>query len=951
MKKREYYRDNTSESGVALIFALAMLALLLIMLIGFLASAIFEQRIAYNQSGQSITRTIARSALARASNVLAVYENNIADEIPAFSGYADDNSGLLAANTVRRLVPVSSVNTTNVSNMNNDQANTLIEKLLKQNGLNKDNYYWDKDNKPQWIPMIVNVPGQSEHITGRFAYTIIPNLGIEPNLLSQNAPTRRVGGRYEELSFGGFELTTDNWSRIFKKNKWVSLDLLGSRYVLGNGVDAENPWKNNLTATDKAREDFKESEATTFMEVVNTLFTTDQDRSVDYDDGRINLAQAGTQANADKIADLITSDNDLKKQIAANIVDYIDAGNVPTSDVVPANWLTSTPSYTGNEKTPYINQIVPALSLTAAYTRTYTETGGGGILGALTRQRTYTLKLSDIKLKGKIFVELINIYPDNLKAKKVILKGLKATFDADTAQARGGSQVATVIPGVGGKTQPITFGDLTCDIAEITVGGTDIMVNANNYAVMESEEVTFSGNITMNDLVLDPYSALLGEPRLDVTIRLKKLEFDRAILYDENDKPVDFVKGMSVSDKDFINRVLLSTADDRAQEMSFNGNNQTKTVSQYASFAVIDPRCNLGNSGEWLEGIVRNRAAELMAAADLKGAGLNFGTANEFDSDDDKMANDDRTKEKDLEVATDPAKVSTGYIRNGAMQSVWELGFIHRGKPWQTINLKAADDSKDKTYFNDAVLLDEIAFYDTAGGADSNKEKTKKFNINYPYTHIAAFGPLVKDLKYCKVDDNLLADDGELYAYDGTPLTDPQWMSLRKWIAWKCYESQGGKPSKYDGAKNYHFYRHRGYLANVITDWAVNCPDSPYHGKDLMDAYLEELISKIVPLTRAGEPYEYFTIYTVAQSIKDVGGIGSDKTISHYDRTGTLKEGNCQQGKWEEDFDEVTGQVFMVARVRRNLECVNADSCKDGKHVSDCQYGITVIESYTINEL
>ena len=41
MNKRQYTRENTSESGVALVFALAMLALLLIMLVGFLASSIF----------------------------------------------------------------------------------------------------------------------------------------------------------------------------------------------------------------------------------------------------------------------------------------------------------------------------------------------------------------------------------------------------------------------------------------------------------------------------------------------------------------------------------------------------------------------------------------------------------------------------------------------------------------------------------------------------------------------------------------------------------------------------------------------------------------------------------------------------------------------------------------------------------------------------------------------
>ena len=130
-KRQQYMRENTSESGVALVFALAMLALLLIMLIGFLASAIFEQRIAYNQSGQSITRTIARSALQHASNMLAVYDG-IVDEIPAFTGYAEEEnkSGSITDTTPAwRMTPLSSINHTDIENMGD--AFDLIKKLLQ----------------------------------------------------------------------------------------------------------------------------------------------------------------------------------------------------------------------------------------------------------------------------------------------------------------------------------------------------------------------------------------------------------------------------------------------------------------------------------------------------------------------------------------------------------------------------------------------------------------------------------------------------------------------------------------------------------------------------------------------------------------------------------------------------------------------------------------------------
>ncbi len=54
--------------------------------------------------------------------------------------------------------------------------------------------------------------------------------------------------------------------------------------------------------------------------------------------------------------------------------------------------------------------------------------------------------------------------------------------------------------------------------------------------------------------------------------------------------------------------------------------------------------------------------------------------------------------------ASDPWEVSTAYIRNAPMQSPWELGFIHRIRPWQTLNLKTMRDVRDyssaSSFFN-----------------------------------------------------------------------------------------------------------------------------------------------------------------------------------------------------------------------------------------------------------
>ena len=68
------------------------------------------------------------------------------------------------------------------------------------------------------------------------------------------------------------------------------------------------------------------------------------------------------------------------------------------------------------------------------------------------------------------------------------------------------------------------------------------------------------------------------------------------------------------------------------------------------------------------------------------------------------------------------------------MQSPWELGFIHRGAAWQTINLKAynsdegvATDAGGNAYSDgDANILDQIKM-------SSQTETYGKVNINTEY--------------------------------------------------------------------------------------------------------------------------------------------------------------------------------------------------------------------------
>lgn len=79
-------------------------------------------------------------------------------------------------------------------------------------------------------------------------------------------------------------------------------------------------------------------------------------------------------------------------------------------------------------------------------------------------------------------------------------------------------------------------------------------------------------------------------------------------------------------------------------------------------------------------------------------ANVSHGSKPAHPFDPGKASDDDASKydpEKNVDsngpAWTDSKHLSTAYIRNAPMQSLWELGVIHRGAAWQTLNLKAAE--------------------------------------------------------------------------------------------------------------------------------------------------------------------------------------------------------------------------------------------------------------------
>lgn len=143
------------------------------------------------------------------------------------------------------------------------------------------------------------------------------------------------------------------------------------------------------------------------------------------------------------------------------------------------------------------------------------------------------------------------------------------------------------------------------------------------------------------------------------------------------------------------------------------------TTSIWISCQTNDPRCNT-TTGRWTWAANNAATAAGIGTPNAKNAGLTLQITGT--STDGLLI--------DKENITDPALgISTAYIRNGPPQTLWELGAIHRGEPWRTLNLTrynpALTSATNKYGSGDAAILDQVKL--TADGVTRGK-----FNANSP---------------------------------------------------------------------------------------------------------------------------------------------------------------------------------------------------------------------------
>ncbi|MBR1952318.1 MAG: hypothetical protein IKA32_07060, partial [Lentisphaeria bacterium] len=431
-----------------------------------------------------------------------------------------------------------------------------------------------------------------------------------------------------------------------------------------------------------------------------------------------------------------TNTEDRRRQIAANLNDYCDEDSIPTSDKAAADWSnTNLPTYTGNEKTPYINEFVLGVKL-----ENFVPLFGSSAASSI-----------KFDLTPKFYTELIDIYGDatadyelkswfnKLSYDIEVTAKVKVTFEDDsteeiedvnsTLKANSSLDIDTAFSSVVSK-----------DANDASAGFQDgywVVVNdlkdQKKTAEFQIDDVALRAKMTADnkDKVIKNRELISYK----VTVKKVTLGLEAAGLFSTTGtKPgVDFVRGPAsaiestgevVFELDKTNKPVTATTAkdwdtfylsgmevrDPRQNLNFTKNQQGTTFKADASDWKCVPILQSALAG--------NIADSKVGSLEMKDNGTKIafaGKVNSCSNPKEPFNSSDNLYDTgtagvagenyDKETVENPAytgtasnqHLSTAFIRNAPMQSLWELGVIHRASAWETINIKGAAVSNGST--------------------------------------------------------------------------------------------------------------------------------------------------------------------------------------------------------------------------------------------------------------
>ncbi len=871
-------KNDSGEKGIALLFTLGMLSLILIMALAFTATSMVEMKSSVNNANRAVARLLAKSTINKVAGLVQFYENVYFSHTQS----GDPNYG---------------------------HSDWLCK-------LDCDDIFtWDSSyaSSVNWEYIKADDGSGTDKIVARYAYVVLPGGGVDPGDMvkggidesSSVTVEQRPGVEMNELNIGAFYESVYNRSTLVNKfnysgtgtgvytGAWLSFTNLFTQTGFGNYdshrafktmlqrfcvIDAPNDdeafWldesgsgtvgdKDIDTANDSLNELYHRFniartgatacptwDATTIDNLtgVSPAFPTaaDEFNSADanYDGYCIPWLKNWSESAGGWSSSTVKA-----KQIAANLKDYCDfddssrdgSSSQPFNEKATNDWGgvdTTPPTYVGNDLTAYINEVhIRFDAVPVTYTAgTDTYSWGDGLL--------------------KFKVELHNMYNTSVYGTDkpyMLLPNIRIFYDIE---------MQVKIDGTVRETQRIS-GTKTPALAAGNIGP-----NAYKISNVTGADVAFS--------TLDGSVSGLG------TGLSEEVE---AIIHDLK---IYVVRTGTLELQDYA---------DICDSYTATGIENAGTY-KHQFFRVNDPR--------------HNQFASLWTASGTGSLSSDY-LSGSTNPECRPAASGDQDNQGSADEAQD---ISTDYIRNAPMQSPWELGCIHRANTWETLNLKAYNGTAGSlktggggAYADgDANILDQIKMCATNTSAKKVPVKTQAVELLQALfrgitvgNDYSAPGTITSTRQITATEAGNLAD--AFLAGNGTLRSRAELASIAE-LSSSSFEQYGS--------------------ADVSLD---------------NDAKKEEIIGKIVNLTENVKD-DYFTVVAMAQSIKDIGGgvaINNDLNYngaidSSFSESGRDIDGdgetnttglsetttNCQFGVYDQFADQILATQKVVAQIYRD---------------------------------
>ncbi|MBE6391399.1 MAG: hypothetical protein E7042_04255 [Lentisphaerae bacterium] len=410
------------------------------------------------------------------------------------------------------------------------------------------------------------------------------------------------------------------------------------------------------------------------------------------------------------------------------------------------------------------------------------------------------------------------------------------------------------------------------------------------------------------------------------------------------------------------------TSDGSSDAFKLDAPEDEKKPGFYLSLRNYDPRQNLYDE-DWSPVVTVAKSADIrnvsaddtlqnaMCVGTEVTSGFRGGIANTGAGDtaeNDKFLANHESDKQDVEVASEPGwresntqtgnqyRLSTAFIRNAPMMSPWEIGLIHRGVRWQTLNIKNACDPDNNSQSvrltahapnnnnwtlagtsyagGDGGILDQIKMTEqcaTYGKININKlrDDHPEYDSTYdPEIARVLFNGIRRGQSVQEFYDRSKRNASDQFNPDEA--VSPgiiEWTQTEE-IANRMVQARHPSGNSFKATS-------RAQFLDYVNGSAYDLSNAFTGSDGADDAAQEEVIGKTINLLDV-EPStpSQIQMVIVAQAIRDVGGVQHRKNAA-----GNNVSRTCEFGTFDYDstnniyYDEIIGEVKMFVTLDRDI--------------------------------